>query len=713
MGTALVLDKSCYSRDLDFLKFYYRDATTFISKMKDIDEDKALELVRKVTAPDGKYPLFNPRMLYLDNSKQGHRIEKETTVLDFMRDVSDKRYIMAATFTCYTHPDELESPTAQYIVGELANRTTNKGLMQKYDREGDKKKKNIYKNRQNRNKIKCNSVSGGHGTKSSVLFHQTAHSTLTSTCRSGTSNTNANLEKFLTGNRHYFDADCAIHNIISICNLTDMDLVQAAMDKYDLVYPSIDDLCVHVKRSTDLYWHSKPETNNIRKLITKLSPIERAAVMYVSDLYALKQLNEAFVRGIFDKLHKPDYVNKVDNPEEWIAKLSGDDKALLGIMANKELQYRELKDKTLRDEAETFNILGATSKQLFDTVDDIDLLAKAFWLTKNMPVSVARFPKSIRRCVIASDTDSAIFTMQHWTEWFVGELNFGEQSMAISAVTTYLCSQVTTHLLMSMMANFGSAPRHIDEFQMKNEYYFMFFALTNMAKCYFAAMAAKEGLVYRTPNWEVKGAQLKNSNAPEEFVKRAEEMIKEFGTTIMNGGKIDLQGYMKEIAEREAKLIDDIRKGSIDFFSRARIKPRDSYSETASHSPYDQYTLWQDVFAPKYGDCSAPPYAAVRLNIEADTPTKLNAWIDSMADPEVGYRLRKWMQERNKKQLTSLCLPVDLITTKGIPVEIEQIMDIRGMVMKLMRTFYLLLETLGMFLLNTHNTRMLSDQLPA
>lgn len=740
-----------YHRDLDFVKHYIKDAATYAAIMNNIDYATAEAAVKKIISPTGAHPLFDPRVLFLDSTKPGYRDKKQTTMLGYTQSVTENRFIMAATFTCYQHPDVRESPSARYIKSELDNRNKNKGQMHHHsdlanqaslkieelkqnaapaikieevqrEQAQNSSLSSIYKNRQNRNKIKCNSVSGGHGTRSSVLFQQTAHSTLTSTCRSAASNISAMLEKFITGNRHYFSADALRNNIISIINITDLDLVQKTMDHYKLVWPTVDQVHAHLKRSSDLYWRSEEEHERISVLLHRLEPVQLAAVYYVGDLYALKELNEDFVRKIFTVLvTMPGENEKIADPKSWIDKLSSEDIGMLGITANEILHFHKLTDekilgnpkKGIPGDAIKIERLGAAAKNIVTLFQDIKLLSDAFWTTKNMPLSMARFPTSIRKTVIASDTDSTIFTTQDWTEWFVGQLDFSDMSASVAAATTCLCSKITQHVLMQMMANFGAAERHITEYQMKNEFYFKFFALTNMAKHYFAARSAQEGLVFEKPKWEIKGAQLKNSNAPAYLVDRAEEEMKKIASLVLNNEEIDVHQLLKDYGLLEWELFKKIRNGDVNFFARTRIKPRSSYSDTKESSPYDHYTLWSEVFAPKYGECSEPPYDAIRVNVELSSVTKLNDWLDFMPDQALAIRFREWQARYNKKQLTSFILPTAIVNANGIPSEIVDIMDIRGMVFKQMRTFYLLLETLCVFMISQDNTRMLSDFLPA
>ncbi|MFO5854907.1 family B DNA polymerase, partial [Klebsiella pneumoniae] len=109
-------------------------------------------------------------------------------------------------------------------------------------------------------------------------------SNLTSTCRTGTSYANSNNEKFIMGNRHYYTPEITKANLVNIINVADMELIQKAVTNFNLHCPTPEEVVDMVLYSTKHYWQNKYYTAQILKLATGMTPVERAAVMYVGDL---------------------------------------------------------------------------------------------------------------------------------------------------------------------------------------------------------------------------------------------------------------------------------------------------------------------------------------------------------------------------------------------------------------------------------------------
>lgn len=706
-----------YGRDLNFYGSYVEDAAIYLSKLSGKDLDVCRQWVKDNTLPGRRFGLVDPKVRYLEKVSEGNRELRETTMSGYLKMVKDNNYIMSPTLTAYQHPDVDESVLAQYIQHGLKGRSANKKIMLKYKGEGNKLLAAIYNNRQNRNKIKNNSLSGAHGTTSSILFLKSAHSTLTSVCRSASSNTNANLERLLAGNRHYWSVDTAITNIVNTVRLADYDKIKAAVKFYGLVLPTAAYAKGLVKRATDLYWDSPTGTEKIDRLLDSLTPLELGAFCYAADLYSLANNNPDLVRRLLDGLCQM-ATEPVDDPLSYVKALGGDELALIGIVANPLLPVIMKNGKPTKDlwadetkNCANYGLIGATAKQILDTREHFALLFDAFWLSKSVAPTMANFPTSVRRVVVASDTDSAIFTNQQWTQWYVGEIEFGQRSFALAAATTYLASQYTVHVLATMSGNMGVAKQHMRLLEMKNEYAFKFFSLTSMAKHYYAAMAAQEGNVYPedSPDWEIKGATLKNSNAPLKLIKQSDALIKRIAMTVMAGKKLKLREILQEIADAEHEIFRSMRKGDSNYFGSIQIKPAESYK--LENSPYLHYLMWNEVFGPKFGVVTEPPYLAITVKLTVNNRTDMALWLEEW-DPDMAQRMRDWMAKYNKDVIKTMHLPADLIQSVKIPDEIMSRMDIRGSIKNLMKSFYLILESLGYFLINDDATRLVFDDIP-
>lgn len=703
-----VLAPKDYARDLNFVATYKRDAAAYISKMRNISLTDAKLFVDRMLSKDGLKPLKNPRVMYLEQEPNGDRVKKTGTMLGYLKEVTERRLLMSPTMTAYYHPDDKRSVTALYIADGLAKRSKNKKIMLKYKADGDKLRAGIYNNRQQRNKIKNNSMSGAHGTPSSVLFVKTAHSSLTSTCRSASSSTNANVDRLLTGNRHYWSADIAIGNIVNSIQNLDLEYVAKTMLQYDIQPPSVDLTTEVVLESCHLYWTGSKKDQRIKELIGNLTDIERAAFLYSGDMYSLARANPDMVRDLFWHLSTlPE--EPINDGVDYVGLLEEDEMALLLIVADPIIRSRNHWAPEVKNDPE-YPRVQACAKRLLDGLAKYIEFFKCFWLTGNVAASMAVYPSATRKAIVASDTDSSIFTNQDWVEWYHGEVNGSQEAFSTATASTYLCSKLTSHVLAVMSGSMGVADEHLRMLQMKNEYAFKFFGLTTMAKHYFASMDAQEGNVYEEPEWEIKGVTLRNSAAPPELVKESNALIERIATKVTNDEPMELTSILREIADKEHRILHSIRRGDPYYFRQIRINSPDSYKN--ENSVYLHRLLWDSVWSHRLGPSPEPTYQAMVVKTTINSKTDWLNFLDSIEDPKVLAGIQDFCQRYNKKMLKSFNLPYDIIKSTGIPEELLNVMDLRNMVRNLMKSFYLILETLGYFTLNKKNTRLLSDDFP-
>lgn len=74
------------------------------------------------------------------------------------------------------------------------------------------------------------------------------------------------------------------------------------MDKYNLYYPSVDDVIGVIKYSSSLYFTTASLLAKVRSYLETLSPFDLAAFTYINDLYHLKKFNSDLVRKLFDTI---------------------------------------------------------------------------------------------------------------------------------------------------------------------------------------------------------------------------------------------------------------------------------------------------------------------------------------------------------------------------------------------------------------------------
>lgn len=706
MENHFVKDATEYKRNLDVVGHYVKDAATYLHKQTGKPMAECLSYMHDKAAEEGTFN--NPKTLVLERNQHGDREKKVIPLTDHIKDIEVNDRIISPTMCVYDKPEDRVSVLSDFIAHNIDRRNVTKKEMFEAKQAGDEFMETFKNNQQTSFKISNNSLSGAQASTSTILYNKSAHSSLTSTCRLATSYGNANNEKFLYGNRHYWSAEIVKGNIISIINSADYPLITEAMAAHGIVHPTAEDVCQAIQYSTDLYWQNEVELAKVFDLVGRLEPIERSAFLYTGDLYHLAKVNDAVVRGFLGKLAtKPTEPLELDQADEYVKSMDDDLKAFISTLCSKELAGSTIKD-VRANSTHDYGIVGATAKRTVDALNEHHLLIKAFWRADTLPSSVAHVRSSIRRGVITSDTDSTIFTVQDWVKWYTGDTVFNEETDAIFYSVVYLATQTISHLLAMVSAGMGVREKYLDKLAMKNEFAFPVFVLTSMAKHYFAYVSAQEGNVFTEFDTEIKGVYLKDSNAPPHVMKAFNESMRWVMDKVIEGEGLSITTLLKKIAAIEKDVETSVRKGGSDYLTGGQVKDEGSYKKPQS-SPFVHYQMWQAVFAPKYGDAPQPPYSAVRVSVNLNNKTKVNEWLDGMVDQELAERMRTWMTKTGKHNLTSMLLPKPQIKDAGMPVEVIAAMDLRKLIYATTKPFYFLLESLGLYMVNDNLTKLVSD----
>ena len=700
-----------YHPKLNLIKTYVEDCAFYLSKMTGQPEDKCREFVMATIRPNGRRAIKIPKMALLARNKYGDREKTTMSLLGFLEDVRNKKEILAPSLTAYTPGSVRESSLAKFIIGNLARRSAAKKEKFHAMMAGDSVLEAIWESAQSTFKIKNNALSGAQCSPYTPLWNKTAHSSLTSTCRVATSYGNANNERFLQGNRHYWSPDITRNNIVSIVKHSDLDRVDQVMQRYQLAHPSIEQTMALIQRSTAPYWRSEKHLSDIRALIDTLTPTERSVFLFTSNLYDLAEVNPQFVRTMLSKLS--DKVNEpLLDPEEvkhWLGTMDAYMEAYVGLHCGEEMAGRSMK-KVREEDPHACGVLAANVKQATEALRYYADFIQLFWVSDHLPPSIFHLPSIIRRSVIVSDTDSTIFTVSYWSDWMLGREEYSKAAISVANAVVYLAGQCVRHLMASLSGNMGVEHKHLFRLSMKNEYFFSIFALTGRAKHYFAYRDAQEGNVFKSPKMEIKGVGLRSSNVPVRLTETNHALMRWVMDTLKRNEKIELRRVLRKVGQIEQQIERSIIAGDFDVLKSMQIKTRESYKDTAKSSNYDHYLMWEEVFAPKYGPAPAPPYRAIKIPLSIDNPTRFKEWLAQLDDRAFAERMDQWMKTRGRKDLTQMLLPEDLLKDHGIPKEVLDVMDIRSTIAQLMEGYYIVLESLGYYVRNDHNTRLVKDE---
>jgi hypothetical protein len=719
-----VLEKQDYKRDIAPLRHYVEDVALFLSKMTGDPIEVCTEFVKTNLKPGGAFEFKDPKIKYLERVDYEDRVEKEGTLLGYITDSLRNKELIAPTLTTYINPEEKQSLLVEFVDENVAIRSKAKKAMFAAKMAGNIDLELFKNSEQSNAKIANNSISGGHVSTSTPLYNKTSHSTLTSNCRSTSGYGNANNEKMLSGNRHYHHPTIVINNIISIANRTDLDELQEVMTEYNMHYPTADEAMECVLFSTRFYWKSRKQEGIILDLLQKLTPLERAAFMYIGDLFHIAMYNDKVVRDFIEELAKPCY-GDYEDPMGVIHSLR-EEYVLLAVQLIPEhmrgVDWKKLKckvdEKAEDKDAEFIRAEGDRMKashiartviNINNTILKYRSFIECFFVTANVPSSLAFFPTSIRRSALTSDTDSTIFTVQDWVEWKTGRMVVDDETNAVAAKMIWLAAETITHILARMSANFGIETKRIHQVAMKNEYKFDVFVPTQVGKHYFAYIGCQEGNLYIDYDMEVKGVHLKSSNVPAEIMARAVKLMQQIMDTAAAGGKISIAETLNYVAEIEREIIEAAIAGDSRFFRSMQIRSADSYTKDESSSPYAHYHLWQRIFAKGYGDVDPPPYATFKVPVYLPNARSITSWLEKIEDHHIRTQLEAYFKETGKKTISTFMLPQQRVQVHGIPKELIIAMDIRRTVLDCTAVFYIILETLGWYCLDDKISELVSD----
>lgn len=699
-----------YTRDYNILKDATEQLALHLSISEGISYADAYDYVREITAKDGEFQLQNPVVTYLEREENGDRVEKQQGLLEHIYGGCREEYVITPNFTMYLPPKVLESKPAKYIIGNMKKRGIDKKKMFEYDMAGEVAKYLEYKSKQEFQKVKNNSVSGMHASPSTPWYCKTIHSSLTSMCRCATSYANANNEKFLAGLRHYFNPLVTYSHILVSIRYGEHDLVKEAVETFNLVLPDVDQCMTVLLRSSRQYWHSDYHENSIRKLFEGMTPVQRAAWVYGGDLFHMDMFNTGFVGTMLNE-----FTTMVEGEHEDAGKcikgLDDNFTAISSLLCSPLIQGMSLKDASTKN-LPAYNAIALTADKMADTCEKYRSVIYGLLRENYLPVSIYDFPESIRGAIPTSDTDSTIFTTQHFVDLHGGDVPFSHRANSIQYVVTFMIAGLTSNVLMNYSSNLGMAKEHIQQTKMKNEYIFPVYALTPLVKHYFTLITAGEGNVYAESERKLvaKGVNLRSSNAPEYINEEAQKYMRFIIDSVMENKQLTMRDIIEPVLTIENSIISDIKKGGFEFLTRTNVKEPGAYSQGVDAPPYKSYLLWEKVFADKYGAAPNPPYRGVKVKLDLPNPMAINKWLATIEDAKIRDAIHSHVKDNELRELTSFRFPLINLGATGMPKEVIDAINYRAIVYEVMSPFYIILESLGIFLVNKKMTRLLSDE---
>lgn len=693
-------DDDFYTRDLNHVVQYINQTGFYVSKMKSMPIEQARQKVRAIV----KASIHNPTVVYYERGDNLDKNKVSTTLLGYLQSTFNANEILAPTFTTYQSPSVFVAPFSGFMVENKENRGKYK-KQEKIERMRNNTAMAVFYNKeQNNAKAYNNGGSGCYGSKGSILFNPTCHSTLTSSVRTQTSISNASNERLLEGNRHYRNTDIILNNLISICSDFDRDLLQKVLHAFNIVCPTAQDVLDVIDRSHKLYVYDKNGmTSKIVPFVNKLDGIERAAFVYTGDLYHLNKYNPNFIMTLLDKISeqiKPSIEDlSMDKPESFLHTYEE-------TIVNHVLQlFCEHTVGVPRDEyvnkfsKELLCSMSLTAKNVTDILNSHKDFIRAFFLTKHVPPSSSYIYSQIRRAIVGSDTDATIFSVDTLVNKRFGTLEFTTASKAFASSISLFTTKIIAHQLAMLCANLGVIKKDLSVMAMKPEFTFPIYAQTPVPKHYYTVATVQEGMHFDEPKYkyEEKGVHLKNSAHPQEIISSATSMMRTILMDLYKNKPLYVGDKIQEVIDLEKEIKRSLLSSETTYYKKADIKTADSYRAPPNLSNYRFHTLWTQVFESTYGAVEDPNYISIKVPLAINNTHDIKKWITTMENKDIAQKLAKWLADNGRKDFRTVMLSATYVHSYGIPKEIASVMDYKRVILDLTMSRRMVLSSLGIY----------------
>ncbi len=699
-------DLDSYQRDYNFLGNAKSQISKYISTMLGVTEEQARGFVeRKMVEEGSKFEFKDPPMQRLQKVGRGRREQQTVGFLEYIDETVNQDLIMSPSMVSYLPAHVKKSTTAVWLDDNIKLRKEAKNAMFVLKQAGDDLGSQLKNYEQNSKKIRINSVSGMRGFKGNPLYMATGHSTLTSTCRAAAGYGNATIERFITGARHYHTPEIVKANILTVINVKDPTSYVRTIEKYNLVYPTAEQAMEVVTASTDMYFRNEKELSEIHELLSKLTPLDRALFCYSGDFFHIAKFNESFVRKFISEMIVSD-IEQDDsvNPDEVMGNLNKTIEVYVNSLCADIMAGATHKDVKANN-PDGWNTMGQTANAVQNTLDKYGDFISHFFAVEHLPPTVASIRAIQRKAALTADTDSSIFTTQWWVRWFTGSLGRNKTADAVWYLITFMGCECIAHSLAMLSANMNVARNVIFRLSMKNEYGFPQFAITSAAKHYYCNMSIREGNVFRKMELDTKGVGLRGSEYPQITLDRTDALMTEILGKINDSVLIDEVELLERISGWEKEVANSILAGEHKFFKSSSINPG-TINEI-------YYNFWEEVLSPKYNSAGELPVPTINLNLTLNNKTAVKEFIKNLdsKDPEMAKRFANWMNRLGRTTLEATRFPVMNIAETGLPVEFREIIDIRKIVYQVNKPFYMILETLGLNIVDENYHQLVTDYL--
>jgi len=620
----------------------------------------------------------------------------------------------------YCKPSENESVLRQILLKKIAARNVFKHRQLTAAELGDSILEQINKLLQASTKIFTNSIPGGMGYSGCFLFDMVNYNSVTSGARISIMTGYAFTEKFIAGNLYLTSYDDAVHYLMLMIRACPSVEVNTVMQKYKLIYPTTNHILTYFTDGLRYYTKVAPIINDLRSVIDTLSPEEKAYVYYGGCLKNFAELNTDLLRQYIKDFHEPNVSLDFDeDPLESIGKIPTMIKTTAMAMNFDVIdRVSDFKKVSSRNPGGLRHLYGICRNMTYKIREWEDLWGTFFKIDVKSPKTMYH-PNMIRRCVRMSDTDSIVFSTSKIVKWFAPGEHMTRNTKMADTFTVFLLTQTLRHLFLNLSTNFGMEGNDRRRIDMKNEYSFPVFINSSQGKHYLAGIQSQEGRIYSELRMDIKGVNYRGSDLPQITQDVSQDYLADIIKKLTVTPTISMADILDPVVNYEQTILKSLMNGEKHYLNLMNIKPKEEYKSDAESNNYFYYRFWDYVFAPKYGAFDLP-------NKVLEIPLIRN---DVLRSPEWLEKLRQFDKATHARMLEFITTTVRMLdgrTEKAekyksigrviipqslpvIPEIFREIMDMRVIIFKNCRPFYLAMQSIGLGINDTSYHYIASD----
>lgn len=643
------------------LETWKEQVACYISLKYNVPKEKAIEVAKKIGAKR-----YKPLCAIVEETKTDCQpIIKGVDLASWFDKQADN--IITPSGSVYCQHTKKTGTIIDMLLEFLARRKREKKLMLKCKAAGDTTGQLIHYYAQTLTKIFINALPGNFGSPYSIFYDKCNYNAITSCGRSLIAYAYTEIEAVLGGNFMWLTIDDLRMHIISQLHAgIDEDKVKSVMTHHGLAWKTKEDLMEFYTKELKIYnvytdymhkyddsvRHSRMKSNleynhldrtaksvdivsyaknnkheagdlaKIMELVWKLNDVQVQYFYYFENFRHIVMDNTDIFKKRFKDMFDYDLIQQDDNvdPEE-LFNIDGALVIMCNVAFNKyvdpgdsEIQVYDLPKKR-PDLAKRFVCIA---KHVASKLEELNDILEVFVYTKLCRQNIENQQLLYRQSSVVSDTDSVIFTVKDWVEWYTGSIySIDEDAYNVAMLMVYWITKAVAHAMYKFSEAHGARGKYRHTIAMKNEFLYPVMIQADVKKHYAGVITVQEGVILPKPDIDIKGGQFRGSKVPKIALKFAEEFSGDLAMDIYRKGQVDPHEVVDRIRQFEKRIYDDLQNGLTDWYTALSVKTKDKYANPMGSAWY-YYYVWQKVFAPKYGDI-VPPLKTPGVPLEKPT----------------------------------------------------------------------------------------------